>query len=140
MAHVSGRTGTVAFDAAASTTVFGPGTTDIDLLSWELTTETDTFEAFSKADDFVTTFSTVTRWSGSAEYLHEDGVVAAVLAIREDGQEAKVVATITLTTGDSDAWKGACIITRSVSASPIDGPATYRFEFVGNGALTWTIV
>lgn len=138
MPHVSGRSGTMTF-GAESGTEFNPGT-GIDLQSWTLTQETDTFEAFSKADHFVTSFRTVTRWSGTATFLHDDGGLIDTMAIREASTEGKLITGLVLSTDGTDAYNGNAIVTRGVTESPLDGPLSFTLDFVGNGVLTFTVV
>ena len=137
MAHVSGRSGTVVLGSAGDA-IFGPiEGTSVELQAWTLTQETDTFEAFSKADNFVETFSTGTRWSGTMSFLQESAATTAHLVIRKSDSEAKGVAAADFKVNDNDKYEGKIYITRAVTESPLDGPVTYVVDFVGDGVLTF---
>lgn len=145
MSHMSGYGGTLTLGTAAATE-FGPVSTgvspDIGIQRWVVIAETDTFEAYSKGESFVTTFNTGTRWRATIEALMESTMAAANLDIRLDEQIAKTMGDgtdhVKFFTQADNYLLGKGFVTAVDFDDPLDGPVTATIEMEGDGALDFT--
>lgn len=136
--HISGYTGAIAFGGGSSDVKFDPdvaaGGTDYALESWEVTQEQGNFEAYAKAQEWVTTFPTVARWRATASFLLQSGVTAESLEIRNATSVSKAVSVIfTPVTGDT--LSGAGSLDSLAFSSEKEGPAMVTVGMIGTGAL-----
>jgi hypothetical protein len=141
MPHLSGYAGAVTFTGGGSDTVFGPTTSELKLNSWEITQETDSFEAKSKGDAWYSTFPTASRWFGTMTFLVQDMLAndqVEDMEIRGSGltDAVKTFDAVFKTSADGDAYTGQGIITRMRTTDPLDGPVEQVVEFKGGSTLT----
>ncbi len=143
MAHLSGYEGSMTYTGTSSDTNFDAEDTlnDLALESWTITQETDSFKVFAKSEAFKTTFCTRSRWSGTATYVVESGVLALNgrnMEIRGDGIAAHKQFIGTFITATGDSYSGTALVVGMNTEDPLDGPARITVDFKGDGSLSFT--
>lgn len=140
MAYISGKAGTVTFTGTSGPTIFAPteGTT-FSLVSWEVISEADTFEAEAKADNWVTIFSKAARWYGRMTFLAHDILAAGEddnFVVRGPTTAEKTFDAVFKTTADADGFTGTGLITNVTTLSPDGAPVEVTVEFKGGSPGT----